>query len=84
MSSLKDKRLGREMVALTAILIALIGLSVRPFGFRYFIHGLASNQLFSLSIVVGIVVVCVVMLQRMGIIFPDASTRRPPHSSSAT
>ncbi len=84
MSSLKDRRLGKEMVILSVILISLIGLSVRPFGFRYFIHGLASNQLFSLSLVVGIVAVCVVMLQRMGIIFPDTSTRRPPHSSSAT
>ncbi len=82
MASLDEKRLGKEMAILSAILVALIALSVRPFGFRNFLHGLASNQLFSLFLIMGIVGVFFIMLQRLGIIFPDTPSRKPPSTAA--
>jgi hypothetical protein len=76
LASPDEKRLKKELVVLFVILVGLGVLSVRPFGFRNFLHGLANNDLFSITLAVGIVGVSLVMLQRLGIIFPDASAEK--------
>ena len=76
MPSLDEKRLKKELLVLFAILAGLLVLSIRPFGFRHFIHGLGNNDLFSIFVVMGMVGVCLVILQRTGVIFPDADAKR--------
>jgi hypothetical protein len=73
---LGDKRLKKELVLLFAILSAFVVLSIRPFGFRYFLHGIANNDLFSIAMVMGMVGVILVMLQRVGIIFADTDAQK--------
>jgi hypothetical protein len=72
-----ERRLKKELAILFAVLAALIVLSVRPFGFRHFLHGLANNELFSVLIVMGMVGVSLVIFQRVGMIFPDTNARKP-------
>lgn len=76
MASLDEKKLKKELAILFVILAGLVLLSARPFGFRHFLQGLANNELFSILIVMGIVGVCLVMLQRLGIIFPDTNFQK--------
>ncbi len=76
MPSLDDKRLKKELMVLFVILVALGTLAVRPFGFRNFLHGLGNNDLFSIVLIVAIVGVAIVMLQRLGIIFPDTNAEK--------
>jgi hypothetical protein len=61
----------REMAILTSILVALMSLAVRPFGFRTFLNGLGHDNILSLLLVVSAVAVVLVMLQRTGLMFPD-------------
>jgi hypothetical protein len=75
MTSLGEKRLRKELAVLFVILSALAVLSVRPFGFRHFLRGIGNNELFSILIVMGMVGVSLVILQRVGIIFPDTDAR---------
>jgi hypothetical protein len=56
---------------LICILIALVILAFRPFGFRTFLHGLEHDNFFSLLLVISIVAICLVIVQRAGIIFAD-------------
>ena len=56
---------------LICILIALVILAFRPFGFRTFLHGLERDNFFSLLLVISIVAICLVIVQRAGIIFAD-------------
>lgn len=63
-------------MVLFVILVALGTLAVRPFGFRNFLHGLGNNDLFSIVLIVSIVGVAIVMLQRLGIIFPDTNAEK--------
>ncbi|HEY7570379.1 MAG TPA: hypothetical protein VH796_03320 [Nitrososphaeraceae archaeon] len=56
---------------LVCILIALVILAFRPFGFRTFLHGLEHDNIFSLLLLVSIVAICLVIVQRAGIIFAD-------------
>ena len=58
------------MAILTPILVALMILSVRPFGFRTFLSGLGHDNIFSLLLVASAVAVVLVMMQRIGLIFP--------------
>jgi|GEM_PF-3897329 uncharacterized membrane protein len=68
-SSTKD---GKIMgYVLICILIALVILAFRPFGFRTFLHGLEHDNFFSLLLVISIVAICLVIVQRAGIIFAD-------------
>lgn len=63
----------REMAILLSVLVGLLILSVRPFGFRTFINGLGHDNIFSLLLVVSAVGICIVLLQRAGVIFSDAN-----------
>ena len=56
---------------LLGILIVLLTLMVRPFGFRTFLHGLRENSIFSLLLVICIVGIILVILQRAEIIFNE-------------
>ncbi len=62
----------REISILLSVLVGLLILSVRPFGFRTFINGLGHDNIFSLLLVVSAVGICIVLLQRVGVIFSDA------------
>ncbi len=72
----EEERLKKELVLLSVILVSLGVLSVRPFGFRNFLHGLANNDFFSILLAIGMVVVPIVMVQRLGIIFPDTNAEK--------
>ena len=61
------------MAILTSILVALMSLAVRPFGFRIFLSGLGHDNIFSLLLVASAVAVVLVMVQRTGLMFPDSS-----------
>jgi hypothetical protein len=80
MSSSEGKRLKKELAVLFAILVGLAVLSVRPFGFRHFLHGLGENDLFSILVVMGMVGVSLVILQRVGMIFPDTNNDARKHA----
>ncbi|MGC2596852.1 MAG: hypothetical protein WA395_01810 [Nitrososphaeraceae archaeon] len=56
---------------LICILIALVILAFRPFGFRTFLHGLEHDNIFSLLLVISIVATCLVILQKAGVIFAE-------------
>ncbi len=57
------------------ILIALIILAIRPFGFRIFLNGLGHDNIFALLLVASAVAVVLVILQRTGLMFPDGAQR---------
>jgi hypothetical protein len=76
MTSLDERRLKKELAVLFVILSALAVLSVRPFGFRHFLRGLGNDDLFSILVVMGMVGVSLVILQRVGMIFPDTNARK--------
>ena len=63
------------MAILTPILVALMILSVRPFGFRTFLSGLGHDNIFALLLVASAVAVVLVILQRTGLMFPDGAQR---------
>lgn len=67
----KNNRVAKEIIILSSILVALIILVIRPFGFRTFLHGLQHDSIFSLFLITSIVGVVLVMMQRLGLIFPD-------------
>lgn len=48
------------------ILVGLLILAVRPFGFRTFLIGLEHNNIYSLSLMICIVGIFLVILQRAG------------------
>jgi hypothetical protein len=50
-------------------------LAIRPFGFRTFLNGLGHDNIFSLLLVASAVAVILVMMQRIGLIFPGESER---------
>jgi hypothetical protein len=50
-------------------------LAVRPFGFRTFLNGLGHDNIFSLLLVASAVAVMLVMMQRIGLIFPNDAER---------
>jgi hypothetical protein len=56
---------------LLGILVGLFILAFRPFGFRTFVHGLEIHSLFPLLLVTSIIGVCMVLLQRAGVIFAE-------------
>ena len=56
---------------LICILIALVILAFRPFGFMTFLQGLEHDNIFSLLLVISIVATCLVILQKAGVIFAD-------------
>jgi hypothetical protein len=68
-------KLLREMAILTSILAGLVILAIRPFGFRTFLHGLGHENVFSLLLVASVVGVIFVIVQRIGLIFPDEAER---------
>ena len=74
--SRQKRKVLREMAILTSILIALMILAVRPFGFRTFLSGLGHDNMFSLLLVASAVAVVLVMFQRTGLMFPDGSDRK--------
>jgi uncharacterized membrane protein len=43
---------------LICILIALVILAFRPFGFRTFLHGLEHNNILSLLLVISVIAIC--------------------------
>jgi hypothetical protein len=67
----KNNRVAKEIITLSSILVALLILAIRPFGFRTFLHGLQHDSILSLFLVASIVGVVLVMMQRLGLIFPD-------------
>jgi hypothetical protein len=74
-ASHEKRRVLREMAILTSILVALMILAVRPFGFRTFLSGLGHDNIFSLLLVASAVAVVLVMVQRTGLMFPDRAER---------
>jgi len=67
----EKRRLLKEITILASIFAGLLVLAVRPFGFRTFLSALGHDNIFSLLLVVSAVAVILVMLQRLGLIFPD-------------
>jgi hypothetical protein len=67
----KNYRVAKEIIILSSILVSLLILVIRPFGFRTFLHGLQHDSIFSLFLVTSIVGVVLVIMQRLGLIFPD-------------
>ena len=57
------------------MLVALIILAIRPFGFRIFLNGLGHDNIFALLLVASAVAVILVILQRIGLMFPDRAER---------
>jgi hypothetical protein len=53
----------------------LMILAIRPFGFRTFLNGLGHDNILSLLLVASVVAVILVMVQRIGLIFPDEPER---------
>ena len=66
-----DTRNIRDIIILAGILVGLLILAVRPFGYKAFQIGLAQRDIFPTVLIVGIVGVVLVILQRLGIIFGD-------------
>jgi hypothetical protein len=67
----KNNRVAKEIIILSSILVSLLILVIRPFGFRTFLHGLQHDSIFFLFLVTSIVGVVLVIMQRLGLIFPD-------------
>lgn len=63
----------RDAIVLLGILVCMLILVVRPFGYRMFQIGLEQHNVFAVILVVGIVGITLVILQRLGIIFADYS-----------
>jgi hypothetical protein len=63
------------MTILSSIFVGLMILAIRPFGFRTFLNGLGHDNIFSLLLVASAVAVILVMMQRIGLIFPDEPKR---------
>ena len=74
-ASHEKHKLLREMTILSSIFVGLMILAIRPFGFRTFLNGLGHDNIFSLLLVASAVAVILVMMQRMGLIFPDEPER---------
>ncbi len=74
-SSHAKRKLLREMIVLSLIFVSLMILAVRPFGFRTFLNGLGHDNIFSLLLVASAVAVMLVMMQRIGLIFPNDAER---------
>jgi hypothetical protein len=70
-TSHEERKLLTEIVVLSIIFIGLLVLAVRPFGFTTFVNGLGHDNIFSLLLVASAVAIFLVLLQRIGIIFPD-------------
>ncbi len=68
-----SRRMKSEIAVLLSILASLMILSIRPFGFRTFLNGLGHDNIFSLLLVVSAVGICIVLLQRLGLIFSDSN-----------
>jgi hypothetical protein len=60
-----------EIVILSSIFVGLTVLAVTPFGFRTVLNGLGHESIFSLLLVVSAIGVVLVIMQRIGLIFPD-------------
>ena len=63
------------MAILISMLVALIILAIRPFGFRIFLNGLGHDNILSLLLLAFAVAVLLVILQRTGLMFPDGAER---------
>lgn len=74
-TSHEKRKFLREMAGLSTIFVALLILAVRPFGFRTFVNGLGHDNIFSLLLVASAVAIFLVLLQRIGLIFPDDADR---------
>ena len=70
-TSHSNKNLRRELAILSSVLVALLLLAARPFRFRTFLHALGHNNVFPLLLVASAVGIVLVIMQRLGIIFPD-------------
>jgi RsiW-degrading membrane proteinase PrsW (M82 family) len=68
-----NKKNLRELAILSSTLVVLLFLAARPFGFRNFLHELGHNNVFSLLLVASAVGIVLVIMQRLGIIFPNAN-----------
>ena len=66
----------KQIIILACILVTLLFLAIRPFGYRMFQMGLAQHDAFSILILLGIVGTVLVMMQRLGIIFADTNLAR--------
>jgi len=75
-ASNEKRKLLREMTILTSILVALVALAIRPFGFRTFLSGLGHDNIFSLLLVASVVAVVLAMFQRTGLMFPDRPDKK--------
>jgi len=65
------QKLLRELVILSSILVVLSILAIRPFGFRTFLIALGHDNIVSLSLVACAIAVVLVIMQRIGLIFPE-------------
>jgi len=74
-ASQEKRKLLREIAILSSIFVSLMILAIRPFGFRTFLHGLGHDNIFSLLLVASAVAVVLVMMQRIGLIFPDGTEK---------
>jgi len=74
-TSRERRKLFREEAVLLLVFVGLMILAVRPFGLRTFLNGLSHDNIFSLLLVACAVAVILVMLQRIGIIFPEYTER---------
>ena len=72
-TSYSNKNLRRELAILSSALMALLFLAARPFGFRTFLHALGHNNVFPLLLVACAVGIVLVIMQRLGIIFPNVN-----------
>jgi energy-converting hydrogenase Eha subunit H len=70
-TSYSNKKLRRELAILSSVLVALLFLAARLFGFRTFLHALGHNNVFPLLLVTSVVGIVLVIMQKLGIIFPD-------------
>ena len=57
----------------SALVVLLLFLAARPFGFRIFLHALGHNNVFSLLLLASAVGIVLVIMQRLGIIFASAN-----------
>jgi hypothetical protein len=69
-------KLFREGVILSSVLVGLIILAIRPFGFRAFVNGLGHDNVFSFLLVVSVIAVVLAMMQRIGLIFSNEVERQ--------
>jgi hypothetical protein len=74
-ASYERRKLLREMAILVSILVALIILAIRPFGFRIFLIGIRHDNIFALLLLAFAVAVVLVLFQRTGLMFPDGVQR---------